>query len=71
MFEQSGRLFVPNWRTNSWYKNAAGNVTQNWPFTLLEYWERTRQAEPADYGFIGDPTLAAPRLSTRTIPSIA
>ncbi|MNT00340.1 hypothetical protein D3C72_1347680 [compost metagenome] len=23
MFEQSGKLFVPYWRTNSWYKNAA------------------------------------------------
>ena len=23
MFEQSGRLFVPNARTNSWYRNAA------------------------------------------------
>ncbi len=23
MFEQSGRLFVPNWRTKSWYRNAA------------------------------------------------
>ena len=29
---------------NTWYKNAAGHVTQNWPFTLLEYWERTREA---------------------------
>ena len=56
---------------NSWYKNAAGNVTQNWPFTLLEYWERTRQADPADYQFIGDPALAAPRLTARTVPSIA
>jgi len=56
---------------NSWYKNAAGNVTQNWPFTLLEYWERTRQADVADYQFIGDPTLAAPRLTARTVPSIA
>ena len=23
MSEQSGRLLVPNWRTNSWYRNAA------------------------------------------------
>ncbi len=23
MFEQSGKLFVPNCRTKSWYKNAA------------------------------------------------
>ena len=23
---------------NTWYKNEHGRVTQNWPFTLLEYW---------------------------------
>ena len=27
---------------NSWYKNAAGRVTQNWPFSLLEFWQQTR-----------------------------
>ena len=34
---------------NSWYKDAAGRVTQNWPFSLLEYWERTRVPDPASY----------------------
>jgi 4-hydroxyacetophenone monooxygenase len=34
---------------NSWYKNSRGRVTQNWPFTLLEFWERTRQPELAHY----------------------
>jgi 4-hydroxyacetophenone monooxygenase len=34
---------------NSWYKNAKGRVTQNWPFPLLEYWTRTRQVDPAEY----------------------
>jgi len=34
---------------NSWYKNAEGRVTQNWPFTLQEYWQRTRQPDPGDY----------------------
>jgi 4-hydroxyacetophenone monooxygenase len=34
---------------NSWYKNAKGRVAQNWPFPLLEYWERTRQVDPNDY----------------------
>ena len=56
---------------NSWYKNANGRVAQNWPFPLLEYWKRTRAGDPADYEFIGDPTLAAPRLTARTVPSIA
>jgi 4-hydroxyacetophenone monooxygenase len=34
---------------NSWYKNASGRVSQNWPFTLLEYWQRTKAPDPADY----------------------
>ncbi len=34
---------------NSWYKNDAGRVTQNWPFSLLDYWRRTRTVDPADY----------------------
>jgi len=38
---------APNVR--SWYKNAKGRVTQNWPFTLLEYWQRTRAPDAADY----------------------
>jgi 4-hydroxyacetophenone monooxygenase len=34
---------------NSWYRNAKGRVAQNWPFSLLEYWQQTRQPDPADY----------------------
>jgi 4-hydroxyacetophenone monooxygenase len=34
---------------NSWYKNASGRVAQNWPFSLLEYWRRTRTADLGDY----------------------
>src|SRR5690606_22298855 len=37
---------------NSWYKNASGRVSQNWPFTLLEYWQRTLAPDPADYELI-------------------
>jgi 4-hydroxyacetophenone monooxygenase len=36
---------------NSWYKNAHGHVAQNWPFTLLEYWQRTVAPDPDDYVF--------------------
>jgi 4-hydroxyacetophenone monooxygenase len=36
---------------HSWYKNERGRVTQNWPFTLREYWARTKVCEPADYNF--------------------
>jgi 4-hydroxyacetophenone monooxygenase len=34
---------------NTWYRNANGRITQNWPFTLLEFWQRTRELDPADY----------------------
>ena len=34
---------------NSWYKNEHGRVAQNWPFTLIEYWQRTRAPDPDDY----------------------
>ena len=34
---------------NSWYKNATGRTAQNWPFSLLEYWQRTRQPDLDDY----------------------
>ena len=34
---------------NSWYKNEHGHVAQNWPFTLLEYWQRTLAPDPDDY----------------------
>ncbi len=37
---------------NSWYKNERGRVAQNWPFSLLEFWERTRKPNPDDYEFL-------------------
>jgi 4-hydroxyacetophenone monooxygenase len=36
-------------KVNSWYKSASGRVAQNWPFTLLEYWQQTRAVNPNDY----------------------
>lgn len=38
---------------NSWYKNALGRVSQNWPFTLLAYWQRTLAPDPSDYEWSG------------------
>jgi 4-hydroxyacetophenone monooxygenase len=37
---------------NSWYKNDHGHVAQNWPFTLLEYWQRTLRPDPDEYELI-------------------
>ena len=42
------------WSTSgvtSWYKNADGHVTQNWPFTLREFWTQTREPDRGDYEF--------------------
>jgi 4-hydroxyacetophenone monooxygenase len=36
-------------KVSSWYKNDVGRVAQNWPFNVLEYWEQTREPNPADY----------------------
>jgi 4-hydroxyacetophenone monooxygenase len=33
----------------TWYRNAHGRVTQNWPFDLHSYWDRTREPDLADY----------------------
>ena len=45
----------------SWYKNAAGRITNNWSSTTFEYWLRTRRADLADY------TLAARRTDERPV----
>lgn len=37
---------------SSWYKNQFGRVAQNWPFSLWEYWEQTRDIDPGDYELI-------------------
>ncbi len=36
---------------STWYKNAAGRVTQNWPFSMLEFWNQTKSPKPEDYVF--------------------
>jgi len=33
----------------SWYKNSAGKVVNNSPFSNLEYWQRTHDVEPNRY----------------------
>ncbi|MCU1401661.1 MAG: 4-hydroxyacetophenone monooxygenase, partial [Acidimicrobiales bacterium] len=52
LVDAENRRMAWGWSTvNSWYKNSHGRVAQNWPFTLLEYWERTREPDPDDYVF--------------------
>lgn len=47
--EANARMAWGHSTVNSWYKNARGRVTQNWPFPLLEYWQLTQAPDPADY----------------------
>lgn len=34
---------------NTWYRNAKGRISQNWPYSLREFWTRTRRFVAADY----------------------
>lgn len=36
-------------QVTSWYKNATGRVSQNWPFPLVEYWSATLNPNPNDF----------------------
>jgi 4-hydroxyacetophenone monooxygenase len=48
--DAENRLMAWGWSdVHSWYKNEHGRVAQNWPFTLLEYWQRTLAPDPDDY----------------------
>ena len=38
----------------SWYKNEHGRVTQNWPGTMLEFWQQARASNPADFVLSGE-----------------
>lgn len=47
----------------TWYKNEKGRVTQNWPFSLVEFWKQTRVPDPDDYDFV-DPVQRQRRTGT-------
>ncbi|MEE2034253.1 MULTISPECIES: flavin-containing monooxygenase [Rhodococcus] len=34
---------------HSWYKSSSGRVSQNWPLSTLEFWQRTRGPDPSEY----------------------
>ncbi len=36
-------------QSSSWYKNATGRVSQNWPFPLVDYWNATLAPNPDDF----------------------
>ena len=48
---------APN--VTSWYKNATGRVSQNWPFPLVDYWTATVAPKPEDFVLKSRVTAAA------------
>jgi 4-hydroxyacetophenone monooxygenase len=39
---------------NSWYRSRSGRISQNWPFSLVDFWQRTQGPDPDDYVFRGE-----------------
>jgi 4-hydroxyacetophenone monooxygenase len=46
-------------QVTSWYKNATGRVSQNWPFPLVDYWTATVAPNPTDFTLKNRVTAAA------------
>jgi 4-hydroxyacetophenone monooxygenase len=52
--DQQNRQMAWGWsQVNSWYKNSYGRVAQNWPYTLLEYWQRTKEPVANEFQLLG------------------
>lgn len=48
--DEANRLRTWGFSTvSAWYKNDFGRTAQNWPFSVLEYWEQTRRVDIGDY----------------------
>ena len=37
---------------STWYKNVNGRITQNWPFTQVEFWQMTREPDATEFDFV-------------------
>ncbi len=59
---------------HSWYKNAAGKITNNWCGTTLEYWWRTRRCDLSKYRLASDevvtPVAEPVTVSPRTAAAV-
>jgi len=59
--ELDERLRQTVWATtDSWYVNANGRITNNWPGSQSEYRRRTRAVRLEDYAQVGSPACPAP-----------
>ena len=56
---QNARMAWGSPHVSSWYKNALGRVSQNWPFPNVEYWQATLKPNPDDFILDGAKAKAA------------
>ena len=49
---------------SSWYRDAGGRVTGNWPGFMREYARKVRRLDPEEYAFLEHPSAVA-----RTVPN--
>lgn len=47
--DANGRMAWGAATVHTWYRNALGRISQNWPYSLLEYWRRTKTPDPGDF----------------------
>jgi cation diffusion facilitator CzcD-associated flavoprotein CzcO len=40
---------------DSWYRDASGRIVANWPGYMREYFQRTRELDPAEFSLLGLP----------------
>jgi cation diffusion facilitator CzcD-associated flavoprotein CzcO len=52
----------------SWYKDASGRITNNWPWTTIQYWWETRRLRLEDYHAVPRAASRATRDSTGDAP---
>jgi len=51
--EIQGRFTGTAWtQCDSWYRNESGRIIANWPGSMKEYLEHTRELDPAEFEFI-------------------
>ncbi|MGH3568643.1 MAG: flavin-containing monooxygenase, partial [Pseudonocardia sp.] len=46
-------------KVSNWFINEKGRTAQNWPFSALEYWQRTRRFDPAEYELLGNSRMVS------------
>ncbi len=44
---------------DSWYRDGSGRIVANWPGYMRDYLKRTREFDPAEFRFIGQPARVA------------